>query len=742
MVDKTVFSTKRENKQSASQMLESMINRRTGQRANMIALSEAKRLSDTDMGMTPITESANLEIERNVKHASVLDSLSIIQGTKNIAKNQLQMRERLLTEGYEYVRSRVLGDFIFESFWLDDSLKEANYEQIEESSNDLMDYIEENFVGSKVHKSNYSKLLENINIVIDEVVREAVDRIICEASENDEAFTEFSFSDADEDKLDEKLSELGRDEIVEFIKDKVVQVVQDEKNESEEKSKMFDEIDSSSTDSENTDDEETETSESFFINYADSESLMEGATTETLKIVFSQKCKDAKKAYNTGAGYIRDGKYKQAVKEYEKAKKLFNEMLKEVKKIDDTGLSNVCSWILSPLTGMFVASIGGGGGLNAGVSGVTQLPAYYFGIGLPVHIMRHVDVNTRNVWRDEKSGSKNYYKTILIDALNQNIDICNQMIQACKKGPKKKASVKEALSLSSNSSYTASEKHIISLLESETNFDLANSSFIELKSFVSALCKKIHEALMQHEYPCAVALMNEFENRLSSVPETVPPDVKSFIIGMTNMIYGAIPADDVIISRLGQRMGSPSIISPTVDMVSVSWTDVMVNIRTNFGSIKDYCASLIKDTQPKKEPVQYDERPSLQAMNSLTQTREMNRVVGGSIFESLMMMNIAGTEKIVNESYAGYSETDVEEGALVETLLQYTILETLDTLGIYKFRLNDINTLKRICVRAVSEGKTPVYGNSGRKVLSGGKTKKGRKRVRINTRKMRLKRRR
>lgn len=698
-------------------------------------------------------ESTNANIEESVKRDSTLESLAYIQGSKNIARNQLQMRNRLIQEGTEYVYGQVLGDLIFESYWLDTPVKEASVGQIEESINDLFTFIEENYTGSKVLTSNQSRLLENINNVIDDIVKEAVERILIEAKENNEAFTEFSLSEAEEDKLDDKLCELGKDEIVEIIKSKVAQVVQDEKTKGEEKSKMFDEIEAATQSS---DEDLDEVDEATFIGTSDGEVTIEGATIDTLKTVFSFKCKKAKAAYKTAQRLTRLKDYKEAIKEWNEAEKLFKEMLTEVKNIDDDVPSTICSWICGLFSHLLISFVGGAGGFESLLAGGAQTllvtlvgPLEGGAFNSMASILGFMATNEENFRRDrtKKGETPNYYKAYLIRALNANIDMCNLMATTCTKldHKSKNISVKEAIGIGLNKSYTSSERHIVSLLESGVDFNLQiNTSDGDLKAYVSTLCKKIHEALMCHEYRCALVLMNEFENKLSNVPETISSDVKEFILSMTNMIYGAVPADEIIISRIGTPMGSPGIksVSPIIDMISISWIDILVNIKTNLGSIKDYCTSKIDDNSGCGSTGELNQptTPSLQSIITNKQNMLLNNSIGGSIFESLMMMNISSTSRTITESKADIPDNSVEEAALIESLLQYTVLETLDTLGIYKFRLMDINSLKKTCMGAVSEGTTPVYGESDKKAIGVGSDEKtGKKKIRINTRKMRQK---
>ena len=114
---------------------------------------------------------------------------------------------------------------------------------------------------------------------------------------------------------------------------------------------------------------------------------------------------------------------------------------------------------------------------------------------------------------------------------------------------------------------------------------------------------------------------------------------------------------------------------------------------------------------------------------------EFNRFLSisrGSLFEAMMIGAIPQCEQQAMESSTDISNDDVEMAALVVTLLNYTVFETLDTIGMYKFGMNDVNKIKKAYMNPMQEG----IG-----IMSLGRCKKGLKKVRINTRKMKKKKR-
>ena len=76
------------------------------------------------------------------------------------------------------------------------------------------------------------------------------------------------------------------------------------------------------------------------------------------------------------------------------------------------------------------------------------------------------------------------------------------------------------------------------------------------------------------------------------------------------------------------------------------------------------------------------------------QKRSLRNSMGGTLFESFM---IANTSSIRDEAVTEGVDIDITSAvnaALIESILQYTVLETLNTAKLYKFTSSDVNKLK------------------------------------------------
>ena len=99
------------------------------------------------------------------------------------------------------------------------------------------------------------------------------------------------------------------------------------------------------------------------------------------------------------------------------------------------------------------------------------------------------------------------------------------------------------------------------------------------------------------------------------------------------------------------------------------------------------------DMDDNNEPS--EESVSFESALLAAKKRKINRHLGDSVFECIMM----GSTKDVQEhvQYAAMESVDtmsIMDAAFMETVLKYTVLETVQTMGLYNFDHSDI---KKIC---------------------------------------------
>ena len=722
-----LFSTPRETILTGEQMLENAIKRKQVQRQNMKALVEANKMIENTTDFTIALEAADKSEEEELRKNTAMENAYYKQGARSLIKEQFGMKQRLIAEGMEQVWESVLGEIIYDSYWLDEPVKESTVSQIEDSISKVMLYIDNKCPGSKVPVEKHNKLLKNIHSIIESVVKEAAERITQEAVEANSAFAEFELNSEEEAKLDDQLGDLGREEIIELIKDKVAHVVQDEKEKGKERAETFSELEKETSDDESDveGEEETEAEEATLLAIESGEIALEGASWDTLKIYFNKLRRRASKTVKAANKLYKNGNFTEAKKKYAEGLDVFKDIKKRLNDVDDTTFSTALSWFNS-FTALFV-TLQDIGTTKGGAS--------------------VKDLNDAH----EDTGSVNMIRQYVGANVNAMIRYCENQIRQCdrknkenKSGkPEYKYSLESALSFEpTDGKYTAPERYISGLLENDSPFNLfEDPSWNEFKAYVSFLCKKIKNILMTNGEDCycaAIPVIDELMSKLSSVPEDIPGNVKESVMAMVSLIYGAVPPDEVIISRMG-GLGSPDLASqnPIVNYATTSWVDLLVNIKTNLSSIKSYCESKCVDNNSVTDIPAIQATSTFESMVAHKKSQMLTRNMGSTLFEAMMIGNISETETIAMESGGAYEDEEVEDAALIETLLQYTVFETYNTLGLYKFRLNDIKGVKADYIKGVTEGKSPIYGDSDSNTMSNGKDKTGKKKVRIKTRKMR-----
>ena len=223
----------------------------------------------TNSEVKSILENIDFTASNVFENQKKLDAMaeSIHQNTlRNEAARRLN---NLRVDGTRMTRNKVLFEMVYEGLWIDDVVKNNSVQPLYESFSNMMDLLEQvcpNVFISKNQKS--TPFIEGMNEAIQCTVDQACSRIksvfenSCkDAKTIDDAILDklkFNLSDKEEDELDDKMKGIGKDEIVDLVKSKVIQVVQDEKERGEEKAKLFDELNDAVSDDESDSSEDEE----------------------------------------------------------------------------------------------------------------------------------------------------------------------------------------------------------------------------------------------------------------------------------------------------------------------------------------------------------------------------------------------------------------------------------------------------------------------------------------------------
>lgn len=239
----SVFDTSRpdDSNKRYQKALEAAITRKNNRRR----LSEERAIAEESARVTSALEAITENVE-----TPVTDTRRMTRRVLENKNKALQMLEsRLVKEGYNTCFNNVIFGMVYESFWADDAVKESTVNQMYQTFTETLDLLES--LGIKQIPSNkQNQFMQNVAELVTEACKKSAERIAQEAECNKDSKTSddietisFAMTDGEMNELDDNLADLSPDEITTLVKNKVLQVVQDEKECGKKKSDAFKEID-------------------------------------------------------------------------------------------------------------------------------------------------------------------------------------------------------------------------------------------------------------------------------------------------------------------------------------------------------------------------------------------------------------------------------------------------------------------------------------------------------------------
>ena len=211
-----------------------------------------------------VLESAQSEQKVDQGVADRIDAMKKKRSEKILTENAILKQHTLLEQAKATVMNKVIFEMVYDAYWLDDNLKQNTIQETYNTYQGIMNMVKE---CCKVSPAS-TKFISAVEETVSTICEKAVNRILTEAKETGESDIEFNLTTEEESELDTKLSELGRDDIVELVKDKVLTVVQDERESGKEKASILQELNDTKSEDEEISSEEDENSveEGFISN--------------------------------------------------------------------------------------------------------------------------------------------------------------------------------------------------------------------------------------------------------------------------------------------------------------------------------------------------------------------------------------------------------------------------------------------------------------------------------------------
>ena len=256
----SVFNTTRPNFNSESALLE-MVRTKNNRRNSMKELTEAATAkAEQDVAMKELEK---IDADEVVKKAmdDKVDDRKDRAAKESASRAMIGLEHRLFESGCKEMFNETIFEMVYNACWIDESVKENTLHAMYETFNNVIEILNSNGINVNM-ESDVSPFIQNVHEVVTEACGKAAKRIVedscgsgkCAEEIND---IEFTMNQEELDELSDSLNDLGKEDIEQLVKNKVLAVVQDEQEKAKAKDEDIEEIKAGQTDN-TTDDGETE----------------------------------------------------------------------------------------------------------------------------------------------------------------------------------------------------------------------------------------------------------------------------------------------------------------------------------------------------------------------------------------------------------------------------------------------------------------------------------------------------
>ena len=257
-----VFNTRRP--QTVEERVQALAAARDSRAAKLKSLTESREEKRQSAQMASVLEGVDTSSESENKKTAVLDTLKEQAAIKQRKNGLASLESRLFTEGKTMLWNKILFEMTYDACWIDAPVKAQLIKPLYETFSSTIDFIQTTCPKSfKGHGA--TRLLEAMDAIVTEAAKKASKRIAKECKDDpnsDPDHINFNLNDEEEEKFNEDLQDLGKDDIAEKVKDKVLTVIQDEKDANKKKAEAMKELDDAKKeDDEDEDDEDDDTIE-------------------------------------------------------------------------------------------------------------------------------------------------------------------------------------------------------------------------------------------------------------------------------------------------------------------------------------------------------------------------------------------------------------------------------------------------------------------------------------------------
>ena len=267
-----VFNTRRP--QTVEERVQALAAARDSRAAKLKSLTESREEKRQSAQMASVLEGVDTSSESENKKTAVLDTLKEQAAIKQRKNGLASLESRLFAEGKAMLWNKILFEMTYDACWIDAPVKAQLIKPLYETFSSTIDFIQTTCPKSfKGHGA--TRLLEAMDAIVTEAAKKASKRIAKECKDDpnsDPDHINFNLNDEEEEKFNEDLQDLGKDDIAEKVKDKVLTVIQDEKDANKKKAEAMKELDDAKKEDDEDEDEDDDTIEDDDMDESDDDS--------------------------------------------------------------------------------------------------------------------------------------------------------------------------------------------------------------------------------------------------------------------------------------------------------------------------------------------------------------------------------------------------------------------------------------------------------------------------------------
>lgn len=241
----SVFDTPRTTSTVDTKLME-LVRTKMNRRNSMRGLSEAAEAKvEADANMKKL-EAIDSEDAAKKALEDKVDDRKVRVSKEAASRAAIGLEARLYEAGCKEMFNETIFEMVYNACWIDDAVKENTLHAMYESYNKVIETLNANGITVDM-KSDVTPFIKNVRIAVNEACSKAAKRIVkddcvsgaCAKDIND---IDFNMNQDELDELANSLSDLGKEDIEELVKNKVLAVVQDEKTKGAEKAAEIESI--------------------------------------------------------------------------------------------------------------------------------------------------------------------------------------------------------------------------------------------------------------------------------------------------------------------------------------------------------------------------------------------------------------------------------------------------------------------------------------------------------------------